>query len=248
MEESAYILSLAAGTFYLVASLRLIRLSRRNGERPELLLGLYFALSGLYYLVYNLPSLLGIDAWAAPIEITIEWIYVVGVLPYLFFIRSVFRPDDAWAGRVVVVTSVFLLLGMLMQTARGRMDLGIDDPLFLTEWVGYTTPCVWMCLEATRYRRSAMKRVRIGVCPPEVANRYLLLTLFGGFQVLACLADLYWAHDRNVSKSISMVSDALLGGTEIASVALLWLAFFPPLFYTNWVTRRAVIVPTPMDE
>jgi hypothetical protein len=247
MEESAYIISIAAGAFYVIASLRLIRLSRRNGERPELLLGLYFALSGLYYLGYNLPSLLGIDSWAAPIEITIEWIYVVGVLPYLFFIRSVFRPDDAWAGRVVVVTSVFLLLGMLMQTARGRMDFGFDDPWFLTEWVGYTIPCVWMCLEATRYRRSAMKRVRIGVCPPEVANRYFLLALFGGFQVLACLADLYWAHDRSVSKSISMVADALLGGSEIAGVTVLWLAFFPPLFYTNWVTRRAVILPTPTD-
>jgi hypothetical protein len=50
-----------------------------------------------------------------------------------------------------------------------------------------------------------------------------------------------------VSKSISMVSDALLGGTEFASVAVLWLAFFPPTFYTNWITRRAVILPAPVD-
>jgi hypothetical protein len=247
MEESAYILSIAAGIFYLIASLRLIRLSRRNGERPELLLGLYFGLSGLYYVAYNLPGVLGIDSWTAPIEITIEWIYVVGVFPYLFFIRSVFRPDDAWAGWVVVIASVFLLVGIAVQTADGRMNLGFDDPGFLAEWVGYTTPCVWMSWEAARYWRSARKRARIGVCPPEVANRYLLLALFGGFQVLACLADLYWAHDRNVSDSISMVSDALLGGTEIASVALLWLAFFPPRFFTNWIIRRAVILPTPMD-
>ncbi len=40
MEESAYITSILAGAFYLIAGLRLIRLSRRNGERPELLLGL----------------------------------------------------------------------------------------------------------------------------------------------------------------------------------------------------------------
>jgi hypothetical protein len=247
MEESAYIISIAAGTFYLIAGVRLTRLSRSTGERPELLLGVYFALSGLYYLAYNLPSILGIDSWAAPIEIAIEWIYVVGVLPYLFFIRSVFRPDEAWAGRVVLVASVLLLVGIVMQTAGGRMDLGFDNPWFLTEWVGYTTPCVWMCWEATRCRRSAGKRARIGACPPEVVNRYLLLALFGGFQVLACLADLYWAHDMQVSKSISMVSDALLGGTEFASVAVLWLAFFPPTFYTNWITRRAVILPAPVD-
>ncbi len=45
-----------------------------------------------------------------------------------------------------------------------------------------------------------------------------------------------------------MVSDALLGGTEIASVTLLWLAFFPPRIYQTWITRRAVILPTPMEE
>jgi hypothetical protein len=247
MEQSAYLISIAAGIFYLIASYRLLRLNRRTGERPELQLGIYFALSGQWYVLYNAPNLLGIDPWAAPIEIAIEWIYVVGVLPYLFFIRSVFRPDEAWAGRVVVVASVLLLVGIVMQTAGGRMDLGFDNPWFLTEWVGYTTPCVWMCWEAARCRRSAGKRARIGACPPEVVNRYLLLALFGGFQVLACLADLYWAHDRQVSESISMISDAWLGGTELASVAVLWLAFFPPTFYTNWITRRAVILPAPVD-
>ena len=121
MEESAYIISIAAGTFYLIASLRLIRLSRRNGERPELLLGLYLALSGLYYLGYNLPSLLGIDPWSLPIAIANEWIYVVGVLPYLLFIRLVFRPDDAWAGWLVGVCSAFMLVGMTLATVNGTV-------------------------------------------------------------------------------------------------------------------------------
>jgi len=247
MEENAYITSILAGAFYLIAGYRLLRLSRRTGERPELLLGLYFAFSGLYYLGYNLPSVLGIDPWAPTIEIAIEWVYIVGVLPYLFFIRLVFRPDEARAGWVVGVCSAFLLIGIVMQTAGGKMDLGLDNPWFLIEWVGYTTPCVWMCWEASLYRRGAKKRARIGLCPPIVANRYLLLALFGGFQILACLADLYWAHDKEVSESISMISDALLGGTEIASVALLWLAFFPPRIYENWITKRAVILPTPME-
>ena len=61
-----------------------------------------------------------------------------------------------------------------------------------------------------------------------VANRYLLVALFGGFQFLACLADLSFAHDISSNQAASLISDALLGGSEIAAVAVLWLAFFPP--------------------
>ena len=248
MEENAYITSVIASAVYLIASLRLIRLSRRTRERPELLLGLYFALSGLYYLGYNLPSLLGIDSWPQPIAMAIEWIYIIGVFPYLFFIRSVFRPDDAWGGWLVGVCSTLMLVGLTMETALGHAGIELDSPWFFIEWVGYTTPCAWMCWEALLCQRGAKKRARIGLCPPIVANRYLLLALFGGFQVLACFADLYWAHDKEGGETVSMVSDALLGGAEIASVTLLWLAFFPPRIYQNWIAERAVILPTPMEE
>ena len=248
MEENAYITSIIASAVYLIASLRLIRLSRRTGERPELLLGLYFALSGLYYLSYNIPSFLETDSWSQPIGIAIEWIYIIGVLPYLFFIRSVFRPDDAWAGGLVGVCSTLMLVGIAVETASGHVNYSLDDPWYFVEWVGYTIPCIWMGWEAMLSRRGAKKRVRIGLCPPIVANRYLLLALFGGFQLLACFADLSWAHDQEGGETVSMLSDALLGGAEIASVTLLWLAFFPPRLYQNWITERAVILPTPMEE
>ena len=187
MEENAYITSIIAGAFYLIASLRLLKLNHRTHERPELLFGLYFGFSGAYYFTFNLPSIFGLESWSIAAEWMIEWIYVLGVFPYLFFLRSVFRPDSTWAG------------------------------------------------------------VLVGLCEPIVANRYLLLASFGGFQFLACLADLSFAADISGNQAVSTISDLLLGSTEIASVAVLWLAFFPPPFYTNWITRRAVILPTPMD-
>jgi hypothetical protein len=247
MEENAYIISIVASTFYLIACLRLIRLSRQNGERPELLLGFYFGLSGAYYLGYNLPSLFGLDAWPPAAEWTIEWIYVLGVFPYLFFIRSVFRPKDAWAGALVGICSVVLLAGTVLGGLDGRTVYSFENPWFLVQWAGYTLPCAWMCLEATISHRGARKRARLGLCAPVVANRYLLLALFGGFQVLACLADLSYAADISNGQTASLISEVLLGGAEIASIAVLWLAFFPPPFYSDWITRRAVILPTPMD-
>jgi hypothetical protein len=248
LEENAYITSIIAGTFYLIASLRLLRLNRRTGERPELLFGLYFGFSAVYYFAYNLPNLFGLAPWSVTIEWMIDWIYVLGVLPYLFFIRSVFRPDRAWAGVLVGICSVLLLAGTALGTLAGGGIYSFDNPWFMIQWVGYTTPPVWMCWEALRSRHGAQKRAQIGLCEPVVANRYLLLALFGGFQFLACLADLSFAADISGNQAVSLISDALLGSSEIASVAALWLAFFPPRFYTNWITRRAVVLTAPMDE
>jgi len=247
MEENAYITSIIAGVFYLVASLRLLRLNRRTGERPELLFGCYFGFSGAYYLGYNLPSLFGFTPWSSAIEWMIEWIYVLGVFPYLFFIRSVFRAEEAWAGALVGICSALLLVGTALGTFDGSEVYSLDNRWFMVQWAGYTIPCAWMCLEATLSRQGARKRARLGLCAPAVANRYLLLALFGGFQFLACLADLSFAADLSGNQTVSLISDALLGSSEIASVAVLWLAFFPPPFYTDWITRRFTILPTPMD-
>ncbi len=248
MEENAYLASIFASVFYLVASVRLFRLNRRTGERPELLLGFYFGLSGAYYLGYNLPSLLGFDSWNPGAGWIIESIYVLGVFPYLFFIRSVFRPAAAWAGVLVGICSVLLLVGTVLGTLDGGDVYSLDNLWFHVQWAGYTIPCAWICGEAMLSRQGAQKRARLGLCEPVVANRYLLLALFGGFQSLACLADLLFAADLGGGQAVSMISDALLGGSEIASVAVLWLAFFPPPFYTNWITRRAVVLPTPMGD
>jgi len=41
--------------------------------------------------------------------------------------------------------------------------------------------------------------------------------------------------------------ELLLGGTEIASVLVLWLAFFPLPFYANWIAHRAAIPSTSVE-
>jgi len=247
MEYNAFVTSIAVSTFYLIASHRFLRLHGRTGMRPELWLGLYFALTGLYYLGLNLPSLVGLDSWPPVVGVVFEWVYVLGVFPYLLFIRSAFRPSSSWADFAVGICSAFLLIGTVLGTRNGPMDFSLANPYFLAQWIGYTIPCAWICCEASSLRRGAKKRARIGLCPPVVANRYLLLALFGGFQLLACFADLAWANDIGANQTVSTASDLLLGFAEIASVSVLWLAFFPPLLYTDWIKRIAAILPIPMD-
>jgi len=247
MEEYAYITPLLASAFYLAASARLLRLHRQTGERPELLLGVSFALWGIYYLGYNVPSLLRLEPWPHAIEWAFEWLYVLGVFPYMTFTRAVFRPDGAWASALVGICSACLLVGAAMGTLEGQVVYSLGNSWFIVEWVGYTTPCAWLCVEAMVYRHGARKRARLGLVEPLVVNRYLLLALFGGFQVLACLSDLSFAHDISSTQAASLVSNVLLGGTEIASVLVLWLAFFPLPFYANWIAHRAAIPPTSVE-
>jgi len=244
MEEYAFLPPIIASAFYLVASVRLFRLYRRTSERPELLLSVTFAFAGVYYFAYNASSLFGLDPWSLRTEWMLEWVYISSVFPYMIFIRTVFRPDGAWAGALVAICSAFLLVSTGMGTIEGEIVYSLENTWFLVQWVGYTAPCVWMCWEATLARLGAQKRARLGLAQPIVVNRYLLLMLFAAFQVLACVSDLSLAHDMTSTRTISMISNGLLGGTEIASVVVLWLAFFPPPFYANWIERRAATIPT----
>jgi hypothetical protein len=87
----------------------------------------------------------------------------------------------------------------------------------------------------------------MGLCDTIVANRYLLFGWFGACQTAACAADLLWASGNSTGAASTSLATGLLSGTEIASVAALWLAFFPPSFYANWIARRTQTLPTAVE-
>ena len=241
MEEGAYAAQLLAALFFGIAGGRLIRLSRRTGEAPERLLGLYFALTGAAYLGWVLPLVVVLGPMAETADFAAWVVYSIGVVPYLIFTRIVFRPESRWPHWVVIGCVVALAVSATILGLRGQRYPGIDNPLFWIQWLGYTVPCVWMTFEAALCRRNAVRRAKVGLGDPVVMNRYLLLALFGGFQVLACLSDILLAIDVAANQAISGAADLLLGGCELAGIAALWLAFFPPTAYLNWVvgSKRA---------
>jgi hypothetical protein len=247
MAEIAYIISSVAGCFYLIACYRLLQLSRHSGERPEFWLGIYFGAAGQWYVLYSAPYFLGLEAFPPLMEHGVEWIYAVGVIPYLFFIRSAFRPDCLWATALALVSALLLIGGAAASSLGGDFSNSIDDPAYLTEWMGYTIPSVWICCEGFGAHSAAKKRVRMGLCDSVVANRYLLFAYFGGCQIAACVADLLWAHGISSEGAWSALANGLLSGIEIASVATLWLAFFPPLFYRRWLEGRAELLSAPAE-
>jgi len=235
MEEISYIVAILTGAFYLIASQRLLRLSWRTGQRPELWLGITFAGTGQWFVIYNLPYFFGLVELPTQIENWVEWTYALGVIPYLLFIRVVFRPKSSWAAALTGVAALFLLAGAGLAGLHGQFLNDVNSPAYVLEFIGYTIPCVWMSIESYLSHASAKKRVRMGLCSPIVANRFLLFAGFGSCQSVACLIDLLWAWGRGVAGADSAYLVGLLAATECTSIVFLWLAFFPPRFYRRWI-------------
>ena len=57
--------------------------------------------------------------------------------------------------------------------------------------------------------------------------------------VLASAA-LFFVEGLPVNDTTSRGLDALIGSLELASIAAIWLAFFAPLSYRNWISRAHV--------
>jgi hypothetical protein len=236
MEEGAFAAQLLAGLFFGIAGARLLRLSFRTGEAPERLLGSYFALTGVAYLLWVLPNIVALGTMAESTDFAAWVVYCVGVAAYLVFTRIVFRQESRWPHGIVVGCLLALALSTTVLTLRGDRYPHLDNPFYWIQWVGYTVPCVWMTLEALQCRRNAWRRAQIGLADPVVMNRYLLLALFGAFQVIACLSDILLTIDFAADQAASGLADLLLGGFELAGIAALWLVFFPPQSYLDWVT------------
>lgn len=239
MEYGSDLISIFTGLFYLIASHRLIGLSFRTRQQPERWLGCYFAASGLWFVVYNTPYLFGFEQLPTLVEAAVEWIYALGAIGYLLFIRMAFRPSATWAAALVSIGVAFLLVGVTGASLSGHFSISLASPWFLMEWIGYTIPSFWMCAESLCAHVLARRRARIGLCPAIVANRYLLFGAFALLQMLASFTELLWASQLDSSTALEALVFHLLTGTEIASVALLGLAVFPPARYREWIARRA---------
>jgi hypothetical protein len=87
--------------------------------------------------------------------------------------------------------------------------------------------------------RHALRRQGLGLVGPLVANRCLLWGIFGVAQVLVSLAIIAMFIDYGRAGVYSVWSDALVGGLEIASLAILWPVFFAPSVYRRWLEASA---------
>jgi hypothetical protein len=244
METNIYIFSLIAALIYLAVGIRLFALSRRTRGRPEYLLALTYLCTGVSYYLYEFPSMFELDqAW---ILILARIIYSVGMVPLLLFTRDVFRSDSRWANPLVWAIALSLFSGVSFSTLNGDIEgLIVNSLWFWCDWIGYTAPYIWISAEALIAYRSAQKRLRLGLCEPDVVNRFLLWALFGFFAAVAGIALIPLYLEFASTQVWPDWGDYVSGGFEAISTAVLWFAFFPPAFYRRWINRAAA---TPADQ
>jgi hypothetical protein len=228
-------LAVLSACFFVIVGTRLLALGFESGQTPEKLLGVYFAASGLAYLGWQVPVLLSIEQAGGPIDLVAWTLYSVGVVPFLLFVQQVFRPDANWARALVGFGTIAIVAGLAMCVVEGHDYYRIENPWYLSLWIGYTTPCVWMSVEALLGYTKASRRVRIGLSDRIVANRYLLFGCFGVFQTFACVTDLFLTAGFAANPVVNTGLGSLLSALELAGIVVLFFAFFPPQFFLRWI-------------
>jgi len=240
MEDHAYIGELLAGVVYLVASVRLLRLGRRTGEAPEQLLGATFLFMGVSAVFYVLPVFSTFESLWTPLTFAGRVAFLPAAIMLALFTRLVFRADTKWGAWLVWGSAILLVTGVGFSALEGDWEgYSIRSHWFWFEWVGFTLPFGWAGSEAFAQYRLARRRLDLGLCDPPTCNRYLLWALFGALQTCSSLVLLPMYTEYETTNQFTATWDALYGASIIASLVMIWLVFFPPAFYRNWINSRA---------
>jgi len=246
VEEYVYYIGFSiGGLVHLIVGVRLFVLSVRNAQTPDRLLSVAFLFWTLSYLLYGAPWVfLRDEALIPPLFLFGSLLTLhLGTITFAIFTRAVFRNQERWALWLVAGIVGCLIIGVAGSVWVG--DWGGEYPLSHPWWwvtrVGSAAPYVWMGTEGLAQYVKARRRRQLGLCTPQVCNRFLLWGLAGALWVILEVVE---AADYIVYQSTGQWSDSLfvlVGLFEAVPAGVIWLVFFPPTFYRNWIYRLATI-------
>jgi hypothetical protein len=220
----------------------LLQRGRRNRALPELLLGASLALDGLEWLFWVLA--IETPAMGTPLGDFLAAACRAGVAGHniclLLFTWYVFRRDSHAALGVVIFTSLVAVASLVVGVALG-------------DWMGYRSDRIWIWLEvgalhvaygwtlaeSTLHYARMRRRVMHGLGNPVVANRLLLWAVYGGASLGSQLAYTISIAVATPEGVYPFFLDALMSTPSCLAAASLWLAFFPPQAYRNWLASGA---------
>jgi hypothetical protein len=240
-----YIGDILAGLVYFIVGVRLFALSVRSAQTSDRLLSVTFLFWALSYLLYYISSLFfDGEALITPLfALGSAFTSYLGTITFAVFTRAVFRNQERWAVWLVAGTVGCLTVGVAGSVSVG--DWGGDYPLSHPWWwvtrLGRAAPLAWMAAEGLAQYVKARQRRRLGLCAPQVCNRYLLWGLAGALWVILEIVE---AADYIVYQSTGQYSDSLfvlVGWLEAVPGGIIWLVFFPPTLYRNWINKLATI-------
>jgi hypothetical protein len=234
---------LGGGAFTLVClliGLRLLILSARTRQLPELLVG-----AGLFLMAgigYPLSSIARQAPGLAPdvragLGLLGALFVVIGVCSNTAFTWLLFRRDVVWA-RALLLAVMLLGAGLFAaESIAGSWDTGST---FFWPWIpaAITLSMGWAFVECGRYHLMLRRRLRLDLADPVVTDRFRLYaagTLLG--LITNVVGWCFWWFGREMLTD--PVGAPLLGLLGASSAVYMWLAFLPPRAYLSRVRARA---------
>ena len=239
MEDNAYIGGVIVGLGYLIAGVRLYRLSLRTREAPERLFSAALLLWGLAYVCWQLPLAINDESLFRPLFIVGRFLTDAGTITSLFFIRLVFRPDSRFATVLVTCITAGLVLGVAGSGWVGDWEAiyPLRNPWWWLEWAAVTVSVAWLGVEGFHEYRMVALRRQFGLCDAMTSNRFLLWGLTGAVWMVYELGYPIQQIEFDAIGSYSASLDAIVSLTELIPITCIWLIFFPPTIYRRWIER-----------
>lgn len=223
----------------LVIGVRLIGLSIRTRELPELLIGIaVLLLAGVGYplsaAARQAPGLA--EATRTALGATAGILAAVGLVANTAFTWTLFRRGVGWANALLAGISGGILALLLAQSVGGGWAQGerFWNSLPILIAISYG----WAFVECGRYSLLLRRRLRLGIAEPVVANRFALYAAATGLALVTNLVGyVFWM--THVEMITNPLGGALLFVLGTGSSTLMMLAFLPPRAYLAWVRARA---------
>ena len=233
----------------LVIGFRLVGLSKRTGQRPELYLGLGILGTAVFGYGAQIASVILRGGPESSVEVTAvmlgltafgKVLHDLGVTLVLLFVLTVFRPSDAGARMLFGIGVATVWIGAVgLGATGGYHDLTQRNVFWWMEYGVIWTYPLWGAWESFRYHARMRKRVRIGLGDPLVANRFLLWGLgsMGTFTATWLASWPMLLSDPVAAASYQTVNYLSTAAVGICTVTLYSLAFLPPAWYRRWITE-----------
>lgn len=236
-----------AGLFSVLTSwfvgTRLLLLSRRTRQTPELLLGLTLFLAGGCW-----SPLVAVGRQATALADPVRGLLVLvgglcgaaGMISLAVFNWRVYRPHAAWAMALVGV------IALTLSGVFGTQSLGAGwvayahterGPWLVASWAGVAI-YLWAMLEAWRQHGMQLRRRALGLSDPIVTDRMRLWALAMSAAFLGALT-LAICQAIGVPIAGTAIGLTMTAAIAAAAGACLWLAFVPPAAYLARVRRAA---------
>jgi hypothetical protein len=232
----------------LVLGLRLLALSRRTRQLPELTMGLCLLLMG--GLGYPF-AIVGRAVTALPDDVRglalggAGLCNTIGFAALSIFTWRVFRPASIAAelGATLAIVTLLVLVpaeavwpGLIASALSSEPYPGL--PGYLRVVMGIVL-LYWASLEAALFARKLRRRLALGLADVVVADRVRLWTIAISGAALSTTTAFALSF-LGIDLATSSLGAAIVGVLGLVSAVCAWLAFLPPARYTRWVRARTI--------